>query len=110
MKIYSLVIQTIEKMKCITDMDYHELALDYYKQDTEDDMLNINQFAIYQLKAIPENHKIKFRPYAVVQALDVQIRSSSYDQVYLGTTFPEDSPNLIYERFLKNPPKKICRS
>lgn len=37
-EIYSLVIQTIEKMKCITDMDYHELALDYYKQDTEDDM------------------------------------------------------------------------
>ena len=37
-EIYSHVIQTIEKMKCITDMDYHELALDYYKQDTEDDM------------------------------------------------------------------------
>lgn len=37
-EIYSLVIQTIEKMKCITDMDYHELALDYYKQDTEDGM------------------------------------------------------------------------
>ena len=37
-EIYSLVIQTIEKMKRITDMDYHELALDYYKQDTEDDM------------------------------------------------------------------------
>ena len=70
--------------------------------------MNINQFAIYQLKAIPENHKIKFRPYAVAQALDVQIRSSSYDQVYLGTTFPEDSPNLIYERFLKNPPRKFA--
>ena len=69
--------------------------------------MNINQFAIYQLKAIPENHKIKFRPYAVVQALDVQIRSSSYNQVYLGTTFLEDSPNLIYERFLKNPPRKF---
>ena len=35
-EIYSLVLQTIEKLKRITDMDYHRIDLEGYKQEPED--------------------------------------------------------------------------
>ena len=35
-EIYSLVLQTIEKLKRITDMDYHRIDLEGYKQELED--------------------------------------------------------------------------
>lgn len=36
-EVYPLVIQTIEKLKRITDVDYHRLELEAYKQEPEEE-------------------------------------------------------------------------
>lgn len=36
-EIYSLVMTTIEKMKCISDDDFKKMDLEPYKQETEED-------------------------------------------------------------------------
>lgn len=36
--------------------------------------MEINQFAIYQLKNIPENREIRFRPYETLQKNNIQVR------------------------------------
>ena len=35
-EMYSLVLQTIEKLKRIADIDYHRINLEGYKQEPED--------------------------------------------------------------------------
>ena len=41
-----------------------------------------NQFAVYQLREIPENRKKRFRSYAELQKEHIQIRYTDYKQVY----------------------------
>ena len=40
-----------------------------------------NQFAVYQLREIPENRKKRFRSYAELQKEHIQIRYTDYKQV-----------------------------
>ena len=42
--------------------------------------MDINQFAVYQLKNIPENRQIRFRPYSTLQEKGIQIRCRDYEQ------------------------------
>lgn len=44
--------------------------------------MDVNQFAVYQLKNIPENRQMRFRPYSVLQEKGIQIRCKDYEQVY----------------------------
>lgn len=67
--------------------------------------MEINQFAIYQLKNIPENRKIRFRPYEALQKNNIQVRYGNYEQKYLGRMLPEDTPGSIRERFQKQTPR-----
>lgn len=67
--------------------------------------MEINQFAIYQLKNIPENRKIRFRPYEALQKNNIQVRYGNYEQKYLGRMLPEDTPGSIWERFQKQTPR-----
>ena len=46
--------------------------------------MDINHFAIYQLKNIPENRQKRFRSYKKLQEEGIQIQCKDYDQVYLG--------------------------
>lgn len=69
--------------------------------------MNLNQYAVYQLNATQENRKLRFRPYSVIQAQNLQVRSENYQQVYIGMATPDDTPKSIYERLLKNPPKRF---
>lgn len=46
--------------------------------------MEINQFALYQLKPTPENRLIRFRSYETLQEQHVQVRSENYEQAYLG--------------------------
>lgn len=69
--------------------------------------MNLNQYAIYQLKTVPENRKLRFRPYKVIQAQNLQVRSDNYQQVFIGMATPEDSPDSIYKKLLNHPPKKM---
>ena len=47
-------------------------------------MMDVNQFAVYQLKNIPENRQIRFRPYSALQENGIQIQYEDYEQVYLA--------------------------
>ena len=47
-------------------------------------MMDVNQFAVYQLKNIPENRQMRFRPYSVLQGKGIQIQCKDYEQVYLA--------------------------
>ena len=55
-------------------------------------MMDVNQFAVYQLKNIPENRQIRFRPYSALQEKGIQIQYEDYEQVYLARMQPEDEP------------------
>lgn len=67
--------------------------------------MDINQFAVYQLKNIPENRKLRFRPYQALQEKEIQIRCRDYEQVYLGRMQPDDTPEGIRKRFDKRLPR-----
>lgn len=40
--------------------------------------MDINQFAVYQLKNLPENRGIRFRSYKMLQEKKIQIRYEDY--------------------------------
>ena len=62
-------------------------------------MMDVNQFALYQLKNIPENRQIRFRPYRALQEKGIQIQYTDYEQVYLARMQPGDEPEQIRRRF-----------
>lgn len=68
-------------------------------------MTEINQFAIYQLKNVPENRDICFRSYETLQKNKIQIRYENYDQKYLGRMLPGDTPESIRARFQERTPR-----
>lgn len=70
--------------------------------------MNLNQYAIYQLKAVPENRRLRFRPYKFIEAQKLSVRSDNYQQVYIGMSVPDDSPKSIYEKLLNNHPKNFA--
>lgn len=67
--------------------------------------MDINQFVVYQLKNIPENREMRFRPYQVLQEQEIQIRYGNYEQVYLGRMQPDDTPENVRRRFDKQLPR-----
>ncbi len=67
--------------------------------------MDINQFAVYQLKNIPANREIRFRPYHILQEKNIQVRSNDYEQAYLGRMQPRDTPDNIRQRFEKQLPR-----
>ena len=67
--------------------------------------MDVNQFAVYQLKNIPENRQIRFRPYSALQEKGIQIQYEDYEQVYLARMQPEDEPGQIRKRFNEKLPR-----
>ena len=72
--------------------------------------MDVNQFAVYQLKNIPENRQIRFRPYSALQEKGIQIQYEDYEQVYLARMQPEDEPGEIRKRFNEKLPGDIPRA
>ena len=68
-------------------------------------MIEANHLAVYQLKGVPENRHIRFRPYKTLQEKGIWVRYESYEQVYTGLMQPEDTPESIRERFDRKLPK-----
>ena len=66
--------------------------------------MEINQFALYQLKNIPENRMIRFRSYKTLQEEHIQVRFENYEQTYLGRMKPGDTPEKIRRRLEEQPP------
>ncbi len=67
--------------------------------------MDVNQFAVYQLKNIPENRQIRFRPYRALQEKGIQIQYKDYTQVYLARMQPGDEPEQIRRRFNRKLPR-----
>ena len=67
--------------------------------------MDVNQFAVYQLKNIPENRQIRFRPYSMLQEKGIQVRCEDYEQVYLARVQPEDGPEQIRRHFNEKLPR-----
>lgn len=67
--------------------------------------MDINQFAVYQLKNIPENRQIRFRPYKTLQEKGIQVRHGNYEQAYLGRMQTGETPESIRQRFSRQLPR-----
>ena len=67
--------------------------------------MDVNQFALYQLKNIPENRQIRFRPYSTLQEKGIQIQYKDYTQVYLARMQLGDEPEQIRRRFNEKLPR-----
>lgn len=67
--------------------------------------MDVNQFALYQLKNIPENRQIRFRAYSILQEKGIQIQYKDYEQVYLARMQPGDEPEQIRRRFNEKLPR-----
>lgn len=64
-----------------------------------------SQFAVYQLKQVPETRQMRFRSYQVLQKNGIQVRHEKYEEVYLGRMRQDDTPEIIKERFCKQLPR-----
>lgn len=69
--------------------------------------MDLNQFAVYQLKNIPENRQIRFRSYKALQEKGIPVKHEDYEQVYLGKMQPEETPENIREHLAKQLPKRF---
>lgn len=69
--------------------------------------MNVNQFAVYQLKSIPETRGIRFHDYEYMKRNHLEIRIENYTEVYLAAMQPSDTPQIIREQFQKNLPKEF---
>ena len=67
--------------------------------------MDVNQFAVYQLKNIPGNRQIRFRPYSALQEKGIQIQYEDYEQVYLARMQTGDGPEQIRKRFNEKLPR-----
>lgn len=73
--------------------------------------MEINQFALYQLKNIPENRMIRYRSYKTLQEQHIPVRYANYEQVYLGRMKKGDTPDTIRKRLGEHPPRRsACHS
>ena len=70
-------------------------------------MIDINQFALYQLKEVPENRDIRFHSYKTLQENKIQIRHENYEQKYFGRIHPDDIPESIKQKFQKQTPRSF---
>lgn len=70
-------------------------------------MMDVDQFAVCQLKNIPENRPVRFRPYSALQEKGIQVQCKNYEQVYLARMQPGDGPEQIRERFGRKLPRSF---
>ncbi len=66
------------------------------------------QFAVYQLKNIPANRELRFRPYKELIGRGIRISISSYEKVYEGRLETSDSPDNIRIRLQKKRPRTFA--
>lgn len=69
--------------------------------------MNINQFAVYQLKLDAETRKLQYRSYSDLQKEGIQVRYEHYEQVYIGRMQPEDTPEMIRNRLKRKLPNNF---
>lgn len=71
-------------------------------------MIRDNQFAVYQMKQAPETRQVRFRSYKTLQEKGIRIRQEDYEQVYMGTLHPQDTPENVRERLDMQLPRSFA--
>ena len=57
--------------------------------------MSTSQFAVYQLKKKPELRNLLFRTYEELAQDQIPVQVANYEQVYLGTMKPGETPEQI---------------
>ena len=63
-----------------------------------------SQFAVYQLKKKPELRNLLFRTYEELAQDQIPVQVANYEQVYLGTMKPGETPEQIKKELEKKLP------
>ena len=63
-----------------------------------------SQFAVYQLKRKPELRSLLFRTYEELAQEQIPVQVANYEQVYLGTMKPGETPEQIKKELEKKQP------
>ncbi len=67
----------------------------------------MNQYAVYQLKELPEIRNYQFLPYKEVKNQGISVQSGNYEQVYISLGVPGDSIDKIWDGLKRNKPKRF---
>ncbi|MCD8336384.1 MAG: YodL domain-containing protein [Lachnospiraceae bacterium] len=67
--------------------------------------MEINQFAVYQVKEEPAYREIQFSPYEKLIQKNIHISSDSYVQAYISRMLPGEDVKQIHERLRNKLPK-----
>ena len=63
--------------------------------------MSTSQFAVYQLKKKPELRNLLFRTYEELVQDQIPVQVANYEQVYLGTMKPGETPEQIKKELEK---------
>ena len=66
--------------------------------------MSASQFAVYQLKKKPELRNLLFRTYEELAKDQIPVQMENYEQVYLGTMKPGETPEQIKKELEKKQP------
>ena len=66
--------------------------------------MSTSQFAVYQLKKKPELRNLLFRTYEELAKNQISVQMENYEQVYLGTMKPGETPEQIKKELEKKQP------
>ena len=66
--------------------------------------MSTSQFAVYQLKKKPELRNLLFRTYEELAQDQIPVQVANYEQVYLGTMKPGETPEQIKKELEKKQP------
>ena len=66
--------------------------------------MSTSQFAVYQLKRKPELRSLLFRTYEELAQEQIPVQVANYEQVYLGTMKPGETPKQIKKELEKKQP------
>ena len=69
--------------------------------------MEVNQFALYQLRQTPENRRLRFCSYEALQEQGISVQYKNYEQQYLGRMKKGDTPAEIRKRFNEHPPRSF---
>ena len=70
-------------------------------------MMDLYQYAVYQLKNIPEIGSLRFQSLEVLTEQGIPVSRDHYEQMYLGRMQPEDTPESIRDRFNRCLPRNF---
>lgn len=69
--------------------------------------MDVNQYAVYQIRNIPQTRQMRFRSYETLHKNGIQVRYGNYDQVYIGRMQHEDTPESIRQHLKQKLPNNF---